>query len=229
MPEEKVHISIKEANSSNAPGLLSMYKETLQRIKETDNISFKLLSFVPLVSGASIVGLIVNAKVLPLLILLVIGWLGALITYCIFRWELRNIQTCERLRELAKALEKVLKMPYDKMENKEVVNLKLKPTLKKKVFNKNGWGKTEAEKHLYWTVIIFWMLFPILAWVYKLSSGLPYSAYFMKVPIITLGIHTLAAVFFWTVQIYGFGSSNSEESYNKDEQQGKTTHPPKEV
>lgn len=133
MPEEKVHISIKEANPSNAPDFLSLYQETRQRIKETDNISFKLLSFVPLVSGASIVGLIVNAKALPLLILLVIGWLGALITYCIFRWELRNIQTCERLRKLAEALEKKLKMPCDQIEgiNEEpwLKDLKLKPTL----------------------------------------------------------------------------------------------------
>src|SRR6266487_1755543 len=85
-----------------------VYAETCANIRATDEISFKLLGIVPLLSGATLVTFFLKGPVAvekaPLIITL--SLFAALITLGLFRWELRNIQTCSWLRSRAEALER---------------------------------------------------------------------------------------------------------------------------
>ena len=74
------------------------YTQICADIKATDEISFKLLGFVPLVSGAGILTLFLKNQVVSSPELFLISIFSALITLGIFRWELRNIQICNWLR-----------------------------------------------------------------------------------------------------------------------------------
>lgn len=92
---------------------LKLYELYLNKIKETNEMRFKFLGLVPLISGAGNFTLLTQNKIkvddivmqIPLLIFWVTGVFGALITYCIYRWELRNIQTCKAYRKEAKKIE----------------------------------------------------------------------------------------------------------------------------
>ena len=53
------------AKSSDAVALEKIYIEIRAAIRETDNISFKLLNLVPLVSGTALIGLLLQTRPLP--------------------------------------------------------------------------------------------------------------------------------------------------------------------
>ena len=133
---------------------LKLYELYLNKIKETDEISFKLLSLVPLISGVGIFTLLTqntikigeNEMQIPIIVFWLTGIFGALITYCIYRWELRNIQTCKAYRDEAK-----------KIEEKELGQVGIFMN-----FPKTTIGKTEAEKGIYFLTIFFWLLLPVL-------------------------------------------------------------------
>src|SRR5439155_26019418 len=87
-----------------------VYAETCANIRATDEISFKLLCIVPLLSGATLVTFFLKGPVAfekaPLIITL--SLFDALITLVLFRWKLRNIQTSSCLRRRAAALERTI-------------------------------------------------------------------------------------------------------------------------
>jgi hypothetical protein len=72
----------------------SLYVEICTNIRETDDISFKLLGLVPLISGAGVVVALLNSDVLWSPAIYLISILGAGITFGLFRWELKNILIC---------------------------------------------------------------------------------------------------------------------------------------
>jgi hypothetical protein len=125
-----------------------LYSETCTSIRATDEISFKLMGFVPLVSGAALLTLFLKESIpsekAPLVVALAL--FAALITLGLFRWELRNIQTCSWLRRRAEALEQAL------METSGAPR-QPKPPL--------SIGKTEAEKLIYSITILAWLIMPI--------------------------------------------------------------------
>ena len=82
------------------------YTEICSHIKTTDEISFKLLGLVPLVSGIGIVVLLDRSNQpawSPMVVF--VGLFGALVTFAIYRWEVRNLMTCEWLIRLVSTLE----------------------------------------------------------------------------------------------------------------------------
>jgi hypothetical protein len=87
----------------------------------------------------------VAAEKAPLVITL--SLFAALITLGLFRWELRNIQTCSWLRRRAEAIERSIvasaKAP-----------LQPRPPLRI--------GKTEAEKWIYSVTVMAWLLLPLV-------------------------------------------------------------------
>jgi hypothetical protein len=83
----------------------SVYLEICQNIRTTDDISFKLLGLVPLVSGAGIVVALLNSDLLWSPAIYLIALLGAGITFGLFRWELKNILICNWLIHCAQAME----------------------------------------------------------------------------------------------------------------------------
>lgn len=126
-----------------------LYAETCNSIRATDDISFKLMGFVPLVSGAALLSLFLKESIAPSKAPLVVALalFAALITLGLFRWELRNIQTCGWLRQRAEVLEQALVTTS---------HAPIQPKPPNKI------GKTEAEKSIYSFTILSWLIMPMI-------------------------------------------------------------------
>lgn len=139
------------------------YSEICANVRATDEISFKLLGLVPLVSGSGIFVAFLEGKTqalaLPAIDLL--SLFGAVVTFGLFRWELRNIQTCNWLRERASEIEK------ETLSDKEngVGQFYHRPGAPL-IFGLR-FGKTEAEKLIYSTSVIAWLSLP---WAVRSAS-----------------------------------------------------------
>jgi hypothetical protein len=127
-----------------------IYAESWASIRATDDISFKLMGAVPLLSGASLLTLFLKERITadraPLAVLL--SLFAAVITLGLFRWELRNIQTCSWMRRRVEALEHAVVTAAE---------IPRQPTPPQLV------GKTEAEKAIYSLTIMAWLVMPAVA------------------------------------------------------------------
>jgi hypothetical protein len=144
-----------------------VYAQTCSDIRATDDISFKLMGVVPLVSGATLLTLFLKEPLSEKATTPVTAFalFAALITLGLFRWELRNIQNCKWLRDRAEALEGVA-----------VGEVRGRPEPPLKI------GKTEAEKWIYSVTILAWLIVPPLVtsvtktpwlrWAYATSAAL---------------------------------------------------------
>jgi len=151
-----------------------LYAETCSSIRATDEISFKLMGFVPLVSGAALLTLFLKETISSdkASLVVALALFAAMVTLGLFRWELRNIQTCSWLRRRAEALEETLVKTSGAPRQP-------KPPL--------GIGKTEAEKAIYSITILVWLIMPIaLVGLDKLAGFLPvYAAIAVLIAILT--------------------------------------------
>ena len=120
-----------------------IYQEVCADIRATDEISFKLMGLVPLVTGAAFLTFCVSDELseMPKLIIAV-SVFAALITLALFRWELRNIQKCNSLLKRA-----------DEMAKVDSRTMPPKPS---------GIGKTKAEAAVYSVTIVTWLLMPVI-------------------------------------------------------------------
>jgi len=126
------------------PSLERLYTEICSDIRATDEISFKLIGFVPLVSGAAFLAVFFKEDLADKpAIVVTLALFAALITLGLFRWELRNIQNCSWLRRRAEALERDGAI-------KDIV----RPSPPLRI------GKTEAEKSIYSITILAWLAIP---------------------------------------------------------------------
>jgi hypothetical protein len=126
-----------------------VYAETCANIRATDDISFKLMGIVPLVSGATLLTFFLQGTVSPdkTPLMAALAVFAALITLGLFRWELRNIQNCSWLRRRSEALEQVVVT---------TVGIAKQPQPPMRI------GKTEAEKFIYSATILAWLVMPPL-------------------------------------------------------------------
>ncbi len=111
----KANLKLKELEirdkESDVVKAAQVYTEVCKDIRETDDISFKLIGLIPLLSGGSILTFVVGKVVVgegvvhegivqsmtPIVTFLAL-FAGA-VTLALYRWELRNIQTCIWLME----------------------------------------------------------------------------------------------------------------------------------
>jgi hypothetical protein len=72
------------------------YGELCSNIRATDDISFKLLGFVPLISGAGIIAVLSAREklALPPAAVVLVALFAATVTLALYRWECRNIDIC---------------------------------------------------------------------------------------------------------------------------------------
>jgi hypothetical protein len=144
---------------------LDLYKETCTNIRTTDDISFKLLGFVPTFAGsaAGALALLEKSQFLAAAApgsVLALSILGLGVTFGLFRWELRNIQKCAWLVRRAADLEQ-----YALSSGREPLlyiqylgwTRERRPTLKR------PWGKTEAEVVVYCAAMLAWCVPAALA------------------------------------------------------------------
>ena len=134
-----------------ADGLSSdrRFQELCTHIRTTDDISFKLLGLVPLISGAGIAAVFMKGEAPPSAAVYLLCLFAAAVSLALFCWELRNIQICTWLRDRAAELESAsggqgaprghfLQLPEARL----------------------GLGKTEAEVAVYAVTITAWLLLP---------------------------------------------------------------------
>jgi phosphohistidine phosphatase SixA len=137
------------------------YATICSSIKATDEISFKLLGFVPLVSGVGIFALVPAAKQ-PLSSggVALFALFAALITFSLYRWELRNVGICEWFRDRVADIER------DEFGLISGQYLSLPPAPRLSLFGwdvrigkrrASGIGKQEAETLLYGATMAAWI------------------------------------------------------------------------
>lgn len=135
-------------------GTDKLYEQINANIRATDEISFKLLGLVPLVSGAALGTLVlkdassVGARLSPALVTL-FALFAAAVTLGLFRWELRNVQECSHLLGFARALAR---------EN--LGKCGVPDVQQARPPRPQGIGKTEAEKIIYGATILAWLALP---------------------------------------------------------------------
>lgn len=127
------------------------YTHLNTNIRSTDDISFKLLGLVPLFSGSGILVALLRSEYFWSPAIYAMAAFGALITFGLFRWELRNIQTCLWLIKCGNLLEQA----EDAAKPGQFYRRPGAPM---------GIGKTEAEKLIYAVTIFTWLLLPWLVY-----------------------------------------------------------------
>jgi hypothetical protein len=156
----------------------TLYTEICASVRYCDDVSFKLLGLVPLVSGAALIGFIVKDNI-PAELVTTFSLFAASISLGLFRWELRNIQTCSWFIGYASDLEW---QTLTSGKNPEL--FRPRPNSPQSV------GKTEAEKLIYATTIVVWLCLP-------LAVGITWEPPFRAVYLILaafIGIATLISI-----------------------------------
>jgi nitrogen fixation-related uncharacterized protein len=128
-----------------------LYDQWCADIRATDEISFKLIGIVPLVSGTGLITILFTHGAPSPMILITLSLFAAAITLGLFRWELRNLQNCKWLIYYVGELEKKV---LDNEPEKE--SLEVWPDPPQRI------GKSEAEKFIYAVTIVTWLVLPSL-------------------------------------------------------------------
>ena len=172
----------------------TVYQRIRAEIATTDDISFKLLGLVPLVSGAGILSIAFSDKV-PVLAsvgglspfgaaaLNVLCLFAATVTLGLFRWELRNVQTCTWLILRAKAL-----------EERGLANLNLSSKFFARPKPPDAIGKERAEKLIYATTVAAWLAVPFAIGSVSQSAAL-WQAFFVLTGIVIGTLTALSGLF----------------------------------
>lgn len=164
----------KERPLDHPEKVMDLYKEICNNIRVSDDISFKLLGIVPVVSGigATTLTFLEKSKSLSThtsLAVVSLSLLAALMTFGLFVWELRNIQKCSWFIARAADFELRLLGRTDAKEDHSTILFagmtnNLKPTKK---LSDRPWGKTQGEKIVYSAAIVIWLIPTILVICYR--------------------------------------------------------------
>jgi mannose-6-phosphate isomerase-like protein (cupin superfamily) len=172
----------------------AVYQRIRAEIATTDEISFKLLGLVPLFSGAGILSIAFSDKVPALAsmgglslsgasALNVLCLFAATVTLGLFRWELRNVQTCIWLISRAKTL-----------EEHGLANLNLSSKFFARPKSPDAIGKERAEKLIYVTTVAAWLALPFaIGSIFQ--SAASWQAFFVLTSIAIGTLTALSAVF----------------------------------
>lgn len=158
--------------------IVKVYEEICTNIRTSDDISFKLLGFVPLISGSGAAILTLSeiwAETSSVAVLL-ISIVASIVTFGLFKWEMRNVQKCDWLIARAAELEQSFfyaETPGGRRTVSQFYgwSLQAKPPLfgelpkfrtkeegEKSKDQGTRVGKTEAERIIYWASITAWLV-----------------------------------------------------------------------
>ena len=147
------------------------YEEICANIRALDDNSFKLLSYVPLVSGSAIVAVLLKGEAGLSWMTILLSLVGAVVTFGLYRWELRNIQICKWLQERANEIER---NEFKVEEGKEQFAIRVQkspPRFKNSDYDNLhkflGFSifQRGAEAIIYWTTIVAWLLLPLAVYL----------------------------------------------------------------
>jgi phosphohistidine phosphatase SixA len=149
-----------------SPTATERYETISSSIRATDDISFKLLGLVPLLSGVGIFALLRGPKDrLSSAGVAFFAAFAALIAFALYRWELRNVQNCEWFRDRLADIERD---EFGLLSGQYLLQ-PAPPTLSVPTLSVLGWpvrirmkeiriGKSQAERLLYRTTIAAWII-----------------------------------------------------------------------
>jgi hypothetical protein len=169
------------SSSPDDPPLAERYKEICQNIRETDETSFKLLATVPIAAGIGSGALAVLEKSTLLeqgyagFAVLGLSVFGALITFGLFQWELRNVQKCKWLISRAAKLEQqmaaghTLTQQFDGMASPDELAASRLQDIRLPSLMKLPWGKTQAEQLIYCAAVGIWFV-PMGIGLYQMTQ-----------------------------------------------------------
>ena len=162
---------------------MKLYQEVCTNIRTSDDISFKLLGFVPILSGAGATILSWKGSTpYPLPVVVLASLVGATFTFGLFRWEMRNVQKCDYLICVASRIERCLQKPleFDSLKYKVAQYQEWYRADRPKLFHKipklepsdkvEPWyalGKTEAERIIYGASIAAWLVPIVMSIVHR--------------------------------------------------------------
>jgi len=165
-----------QSGAQSEPTLsMDFYKEICNNIRVTDDISFKLLNIVPVMSGIGTTALVFLEKGQLLsnyssYAVVILSFCGALITFGLFKWELRNIQKCKWLIRCAEDFELAVLQDI-KQEMKGIQFAEFQKNTKIASILETPWGKTQSEKLIYSAAIAVWLV-PLTIGLHKIwNSG----------------------------------------------------------
>ena len=144
----------------------ALYQDLIANIKVTDDISFKLLGTVPLLSGigsGALSLLLKSGHSLNDYTVLALSLVGCAITFGLYKWELRNIQRCSWFISRAAKIEQRLfrtdeACQFYGFDSDEHLKAKKLASIEIKSFWKLSWGKTRAEKLIYTAAMTAWLI-----------------------------------------------------------------------
>jgi hypothetical protein len=139
-----------------------LYRACCEGARATDEISLKLLTALPVVTGVG-VGLVLpdgSAGGAESARAVVVGLFGLLASFAVYRWELRNVQTCSLYLERAAQIEEMYLIPPGggggRIEPPHRRPAPPLPVLAGRRIPAGGIGKRRAETLLYVTVMCAW-------------------------------------------------------------------------
>lgn len=147
------------------------YTEICENIRSLDANSFKLLSFVPLVSGSAIMAVFLKGEAGMSWVTILLSLAGAFVTFGLYRWEFRNIQICKWLQECADGIEREA---FGVEQGKEQFAIRAQeppPRFKNPYYDDLhrflGFPifQRTAEHIIYWTTIIAWLVLPLAVYL----------------------------------------------------------------
>ena len=156
-----------------------LYKQICESIRETDRTSFNLLRTVPLVASIGSFALTVLEKsvlssIFTEFSVIGLALLGMSMTFGLYVWELRNIQKCSWLVSRAAKLETHLFKESDHCQYHGMADVHFAATKLKEIkiasLRDRPWGKTQAEKLIYISAILVWLIPAVLAFLSLLGN-----------------------------------------------------------
>jgi hypothetical protein len=137
-----------------------LYRACCEGARATDEISLKLLAALPVVTGVG-VGLVLpegSASGAESARAVFVGLFGLLASFAIYRWELRNVQTCSWYLERATQIEERYLIPPGGARIDPPHRRPAPPSLvlAGRRIPAGGIGKRRAENLLYVTVMCAW-------------------------------------------------------------------------
>jgi hypothetical protein len=147
------------------------YTEICENIRALDANSFKLLSFVPIVSGSAIVAVLLKGEAGLSWVTILLSLAGAFVTFGFYRWEFRNIQICKWLQECADGIEREAFVVEGGKEQFAIRAQDPPPRFKNLYYDDLhkflGFPifQRTAEHIIYWTTIIAWLVLPLAVYL----------------------------------------------------------------
>jgi hypothetical protein len=171
-------------NTARAVGVEKLYEQFCTDIRETDNISFRLLGLVPLVSGTALIALVLREKPLPPALVSLLALFAAAITLGLFRWELCNIHKCLWLINYAETIQQRA-LDAGGMANR----FQVQPRSLQHI------GKPGAEKLIYMATVVAWLGFPLTTGAVPLTVELTLAGALYPVMAGAIFVATIVSLF----------------------------------